>query len=114
MDQPNPNTPPHDPNDLSFNVMPQEGKTFSGYSSAPAASKNSPPPPPNGGLPSGNPSSRKWIYIIVGLIVLLALGAVAYYMVGGKKTDTQSAQKVSKLPKVCLQQYFTQNLDIYS
>src|SRR5258708_13503556 len=111
MDKQNPTTPPHDQIDLSFSVMPQKENIFSGYSWAPAASKNSPPPPPNGGLPSGNPSSRKWIYIIVGLIVLLALGAVAYYMVGGKKTDTQPPQTVSKLPKVWLHQYFTQNLN---
>src|SRR4051812_24491865 len=105
MDQPNPNTPsPHDPNDLSFNVMPQSGgKNFSSPS-APSFKAPSAPPSPSMTPPPSSHSS-KWAYYVIGLVVLLALGGVAYYMLGTKKTD-ETPQAVTKLPKQWLSQYF--------
>lgn len=48
----------------------------------------------------------KWIYWLVGTIILLGLGALAYYLLGpgfGNKTETPT----TKLPKVFLQQHFS-------
>ncbi len=114
MDQPNPNLH-QDPNDLSFNVMPQDGK--SSYSSGPAPSPNrtpgTPPPAPSAssaGTSVEYPAStthHKMLYIIIGIVVLLLLGGAAYYFLGMNKTTDSQQQTTTKLPKVWLTQYFS-------
>lgn len=100
------NSNPQDPSDLSFNVMPQNGgpRNFSAPSPGPSMDSNTPPSSTGYSAPSSG-SSHKWMYIIIGVVVLLILGGVAYYMLGTKKTDN-ATQTTSKLPKVWLNQYF--------
>ncbi len=107
MDQPT--TPQPDPNELSFTVMPQEGK-----GSASGFSKESSMPPPPSSSYSAPPSpsdyepvqSRKWMYVSIAVVVLLGLGAAAYYMLGNKSTNN-TQQPASKLSKPWLKQYFS-------
>jgi hypothetical protein len=112
MDTPNPNTtsrptPPatQEPSDLSFNVMPRDGDP---------GRMSSPPPPSSTGGSGGSSysydnssgSGHKWIYITVAIVVLLGLGAAAYYMLGVKKSSDEPQAATTKLPKVWLSQYF--------
>ena len=104
------NNQPTEPTDLSYQVMPHDG----GYFESAAGSGPVPPKPiggPTGNLPVGPETSffrGKLVYIIGGVVILLALGFLAYFMLGSKKTSTPPATQTSntKLPKVWLQQYF--------
>ncbi len=90
MDTKNPNIPETDP---VYNVMPQMGKSSGGLGSS-----GLPVPTPPGG-------SRKWIYILIGIIVLAGLGAGAYYLLGSEKTKPP-VTNTSRLSKAWLKQYF--------
>jgi hypothetical protein len=126
MDQPfkTPGNLPVEAPDISFQVMPQEGMQYAPPKPAPLMPVGqpmkpgsmpplSPPHVPTGGnLPQEPEPSiwhNKWIYIIFGAVIVLALAASLYFLVGSKKTDTtaDSTQTVTtKLPKVWLSQYF--------
>lgn len=84
-----------------FNVMPAEGKSSGGLGNSGS------PIPPTSASSFGEPStggSRKWVYLIIGVIVLAALGAAAYYLLGSKKTEQPVA--TSRLSKAWLNKYF--------
>jgi hypothetical protein len=100
MTLPNPTTNPtpnkdtsQDPNDLSFNVMPNS--SGSRMYVAPASAST-------GGSGRG---FGKWTYITIAVLAVLCLGAAAYYMLGNKDEDTQQ-QTASRLPRAWLTQYF--------
>lgn len=106
----------------SFQVMPQEGR-FQDVNMPQTSSSPSPVPPavpgPKQSAPSMLPeemepsgSKAKLFYIIGGVVLLLILGALGYYMLGGKKSDTQQADQTAstKLPKVWLKQYFDKEI----
>ncbi len=54
------------------------------------------------------PLRNKVVYIVVGIIVLAALGALAYYMLGpsSEEEKKQEEQQNSRLPKAKLMEYF--------
>ena len=117
MDQPNTpagGVPPQKPGDVTFNVMPQEGKSFA--ESVPAGrSVPQSAPPPSGPLspnlePHDGGSGRKWIYIIVGIVVLFAAGGLAYYMLGTKTEEPVVAGPVSALSKEWMSKYFNKEV----
>jgi len=88
-----------DDKDLVFNVMPEKGKEFAANLESVPAPKSTEPGPAN---------SRKLTYILIGIVVLLVLGAAAYYMLGTKKTVIAPDNTVAtKLPKSWLAQYFS-------
>lgn len=58
------------------------------------------PPPPNG------LRNKKIVYIIAGLVVLVALTGVGYYIFAKKKSEPKQTQTESKLPKTWLLKYF--------
>ena len=98
-----PSVPPsaltnNNPADLSFQVMP--------HSTTGGADL---PQPPMDSEPSG---SGKMMYIIIGIIVLLILGGLAYYFLGYKKSETAVVTQEDKLPKSFLTKYF--NVDTCS
>lgn len=53
---------------------------------------------------------NKWLYIIGGIVILLVLGLLYYFLIYFKKTNTPATPApqtpVTKLPKVWLSQYF--------
>lgn len=126
--KPSPGNLPVESSDPSFQVMPQEGRFDTGAqpaaplrsSSIPSAAppKTMPPPPPGRNLPNLLPDEpqssffgRNWIYILGGIVVLIVLGLLAYFILGSKKTETSPDQTVtSKLPKVWLVQYFNKEV----
>src|SRR5687768_6660629 len=96
----NPNTPA---SDLSYQVMPQSPQS-SGSGNIPST----PPPqqPPSGGLPSEPESSwfhSRLLYIVLGAVVLAALGVTAYFLLGSNK---QELPPETKLPKTWLNEFF--------
>ena len=98
MNVPNKTTPASPPEDFSFIVMPQ-GNGKPDYK---------PPKTPEVSEPKLRPSSKKWVkYLIAGIVAIIALGAVGYFILnsnepGNKQTETAS----SKLPKTWLTKYF--------
>jgi hypothetical protein len=101
MDTQNPNNP--NVNEPVFNVMPAEGKSMQPGGPAAVASTSLSTSASAGG-------SRKWTYIIIGIVVLLALAGGAYYLLGSKKETPQT--NTSRLSKAWLNQYF--NVDACS
>ena len=90
---------PPQASDLSFQVMPQDG------TQQPQAPM---PPAPTGSGPAlptepGHSDSKRYIYIAIAIVLVFAIGAAAYFLLGPKKSDTKIA---SKLPKVWMQQFF--------
>ncbi|MEJ0021144.1 MAG: hypothetical protein WDN47_01005 [Candidatus Doudnabacteria bacterium] len=132
--KPTPANLPVEPSDLSFQVMPQEGRfdpavqppvpapVRSSIAPSPLpsrpASVPSVPPPPEYGSPNLMPEESepsffrsKWIYIVVGIVVLIVLGLLAYFLLGAKKTAAPVVTAVTtKLPKVWLNQYFNKEV----
>lgn len=109
--------PKQDSTDVSYQVMPQEGNLdpIQTQSPAPQPVKTPALPPPPTPIPTeGAPQEYKPSFlhstlfkIIVGVVLLAALGAGAFFMLKNKKTTTpEPATQTSKLPKVWLQQYF--------
>lgn len=85
---------PKETGDPAFNVMPQDSRGYTGSIPTPSAPMEH------------ASSSHRWVYLLIGAIVLLALGGVAYYMLGFNKTEETPQVVASRLPKVWLQQYF--------
>ncbi len=102
MDNPNqaPNNLPVEPADLSYQVMPkQDGNQQPVVSAPPLPTKLSAPP------------ARKFVYIIIAILILAILGIAAYFTLGSKKSSTPPAQVSStKLPKIWLQKYFNKEI----
>ncbi len=85
--------------DVVFNVMPNQGKPTEG--SVPSMGSAA----PSSAQVSGG--GRKWIYIVVAIIVLLGLGGGAYYLLGMKKDPVATpSTNTSKLSKAFLNKYF--------
>jgi plastocyanin len=97
--------PADDQEMVSFAVMPHDAKDVPGggdvkMSDIKAASDHT----ASGGFWHG-----KTIYVIIGLVVLLGLGAAAYFLLWQSPTadpSNENPQNSSRLPKVYLQQYF--------
>ena len=100
-----------------YQVMPQHSGKYEAIQQ-PAAPKPAPVAPVNSASQAPNPQPQtqqspppadqsplksKAAYIIVGLIVLVVLGALVYFMIGGKKQEEAPAQQ---LPKAWLLKYF--------
>ncbi len=118
--------PTSDKPELTFQVMPQAGREIHEQRSeipfvkgptpvSGAIQKPGGPPPrmPEGELFSDTDGSfwqGKLPFIIIGIVVLLGLGLLAYFFIGSKKSNTnqpqQTQQPTTKLPKVWLSQYF--------
>lgn len=112
MDPQPPSNLPASP-DLTFQVMPQDlSHPEKSISVAPLPPPASGMPRPSAPLPPPPPRSRRNIWVIVGAIVIVALiGFGLYYFLGSKKEEVVQPQINTRLPKVWLQQYFSQNLN---
>ena len=110
------NLPTNNPSDFSFQVMPKTGVPVSG-----SGQPNTPPPPTpphsdrhdDPGLPvEPSPMRNKLAYVIIGLVVLVVLGVLAYFFLGAdKKQNSDSSQEpVTKLPKLWMTQYFSKDV----
>ncbi len=102
-EQKQPNTEGRDEDDFNFAVMP--GRDSRSYES-----QGTPGSIPNGSGNSqgGNILHNKVTYLIVGALVLLTLGALAFFLLGSKDKDKDQTLEVttSKMPKIFLQRYF--------
>ncbi|HYE22229.1 MAG TPA: cupredoxin domain-containing protein [Verrucomicrobiae bacterium] len=83
--------------DLSFQVMPGESADLSD--------------PVDISVDSATPveayhGNHKVIYIVISILILLALGALAYFLLGPNAQKPETAQTTQKLPPVFLKQHF--------
>ena len=113
MDNQTPNNLPTG-SDPSFQVMPQ--------SNGSASTPTSPPPPPAGkgpmpppaaapsahSLPSDELKKSKLPYLVIALVVLLVLGALAYFLLGSK--EPEATQPQSRLPKTWMTMFFNKEV----
>jgi hypothetical protein len=104
----NPNqNPPSPDRSVSYQVMPQSN-------GRPKNMLNTPPPPPpqmpgSANLPMVEPKkSNLWVYVVISVVVVLILGGLAYYFLGGFGTSETPSQNVpvSRLNSTFLSQYF--------
>jgi plastocyanin len=103
----------------TFSVMPKvEGPMT--QAAAPAANPTPTPPQPNT-KPLAHPldgiskssdepkKNSKWLYWLIGILVIAGLGGLAYYLLG-PNSGNDTNEPASKLPKVFLQQHFSVDL----
>src|SRR3990167_3821607 len=100
--------------DLSFQVMPQEGgnTSFMPPVAVPPAAQitpNTPPPPPSTHSPlsydPGPSFFRSWkFYTILAVAAALILGVAGWFLFGSENPRDETTEPVTKLPKVWLKQ----------
>jgi len=123
MDTKNTTNPQGDTSDISYQVMPRAGAPLnSNPEPAPAPKQASPPlqpaqPPVAPELDHVTPPSiwhNRWLYIILGAVLLLIIGGAIYLMTRGGDSDngepSPNQQTTTRLPKVWLQQYFNKEV----
>lgn len=99
------NQPPTSSDDVNYTVMPNLSRKYTEPVSKPGALV---PPSSviNSSLVEANRSNlRKWILAGGAVVLILLLGALAYYFINEKRNQKQPV-KQSKLPKVWLNQHF--------
>lgn len=95
-------------NDVSYQVMPKKGGASIQPKAVPNQSAESVPVPAPVMQSSGGMGAMG--YSIVALVVLLILGGLAYYFLGGKLFGTKAVDQTpvsSRLPKPWLSEHFT-------
>lgn len=85
------NQVPQSSPEITYQVMPKAGRTVQMPQASPTPS-------------SGNGSGAKWVYIVIGIIVLGGLGYLAYYFLG-----SGGKQEVNNTPTTKLSQTFLLN-----
>jgi plastocyanin len=98
--------PADDQETVSFAVMPHSAQEASHGDQVKMSDINAASEHPSG----GGIWHSKSTYIVIGLIVLVALGAMAYFLLwptDGNKTNLQVNENASRLPRVFLQNYFS-------
>jgi hypothetical protein len=92
------------PEDMSFQVMPHGGQV------TPESNETTPLEIRHEEV---SPLNHKLTYIIISVLILVILGALAYFLLWSKpKDETPEQTAVSKLPKVWLKQHF--NIEVCS
>lgn len=94
--------PPVPPDDLSFQLMPQENPQQNNLDYSSSVSLG------NDDEPQFN--QRKIIFIIVGALLLIAVIVGAYFVVKSMKKPPEPIVPEARLPKVWLKQYFNKEV----
>ncbi len=98
---PKPEAPQSQPEDVSFQIMPSDGLSGNETMTTRQPSTVSTPLPVE---EESHTFHSKGVYIVIGLLVVAAAGAAAYFLLGNVTPETKTAE--SQLPKTWLKQYF--------